>query len=1392
MKKVYILFLIAFLLPGYMMAQVTFTQTTTDDFEKGFHDNVLVGSGDVYLPEKGSDPGTWVSTTVLPAPLTGHEIVTYKGWAYLVGGFNGSSNTSAVYRAPIQAAGVGTWTGLTSLPVALRDHAVVVGVSYIYVLGGIVNGNPSDQIYYAQLNTDGSIGSWQTSSVALPQALWGHSAKYINGYILVVGGADEISTTDASDAVYYASVDPLGALSEFSATASLPQTRNGHTMVSYGGMLYVLGGYDNTGTKHSTVYYSGIDLDGTCSGWLSADVPVAVSNHASVCYNGLMTVICGDVGGAVPLTRKVYWADIDESPNFNWILSASELYYRRKDGQAFVSNGQIIFSGGEELAGTPINVSRYSLLTMDTEKVNEGGFVSFPFPLGSEKNVDNIDYDITYNAGDNNYEIFYRLAGNDAVWGSWVSGGQNNPVLIGQSKAYVQYRFDFSATNDQEITFNELDLNIVGYTELSGDLNSIATLTQANSPYWATANIWFTAGTHTIEPGVTIVFSPNTGLEIGQASLTCEGTEANPILLNYYNDEEIGMWNGVYFNENSDNGVTSSLAYTSIENAGLGSRNANLYCYNTNQPHITYCGFRYAVGNGIRLEGSNVTFDVAAMVENTENGLYLNNSNPNLSHVELGLNGNAGLYYAGAGLTPTFNTCTINENTYGIYSPTPNNSFAPPAASSYTLVDNETDIAIGGGTITADRTWAYFEQGYAILGSVTIKGNGYNPRLTLDPAATLKFATATNMQIGGSASEGGELYAEGSLGWEITFTSLNGEIGGWNGLYFTDGSDSYSSSSSLKYCVVEKASDYNLYSYNTHEPFILYSEFKEAGNRGIVLSNSDISIEETGLFNNANYGLYLVASSPSLVLVDMNGNGTAGVYYGDATCDPTYFSCNIMNSDFGIRYYTCNTSFSESTINGTVEFINVVAGIAMPGGVIDASRTWAYNELNYAILGDIDIYSGNNPRLTIEPGNTIKIAVGVRLDVAHTSTSNNNSYRGGLYAEGTAESPITFTSLSDTIGGWEGLVFFQNSDYNGASSSLQNCIFEKANSYNVHAQYTNQPVIDSCIFRDAAGIGLYCYDADLSVSNSSLVNNYTGIQSNISQPVFTNCEISDNEMYELYAVNPDGFPAFVNSTINTSAKSGSIILVGGGQQTISRSWPYFDGDYVVSATIEIWNFGSPSLTITPGNTIKFSKDVKIDIARYTGSHDSYRGSLIANGTADNPILFTALNDSIGGWDGLQFNDCSDLSGTTSSLKNCTIEKAEGRNILSQNTNQPTIDSCLMQNSGGIGLYCYYSSLSVGNSTIINNQTGIRSDNGQSTFTNCEINSNEQQELFAVNPDGFPTFISSTISTSGKNESVILVGGGQQTISRSWPYFDGDYVVSATIEIWNFGSPSLTI
>ncbi|MCD4747583.1 MAG: right-handed parallel beta-helix repeat-containing protein [Bacteroidales bacterium] len=1375
-----LLFLLFVFSPG-IFAQVTITQTSTDDFNKGYHDNVIVSGGNVSLPSKANQTGNWLTTTFLPEALYGHKTATWKSYVYLSGGYNGTSYSDAVYKANLQGSGIGSWTALNSLPVALRDHALVVSIDYIYVFGGRTNGAPNNEIYYAALNSDGTIGSWQLSFNTLPQALWGHTAQFINGYIYVVGGTNLSGENTALNTVYYAKVGPYGDISSFTATNSLPNPRNCHSMVNYDGKLYVLGGYDNSGTKQNTVYYASVMANGTCSTWQSTttNLTEAISNHSSTCYNGIITIIGGDPGGT--LSNKVYYADINNSPNLSWNLSAHYLFNRRKDGQAFVANSQIIYAGGEYLSGLPISNTRYSSLNMSGNMVNKGTYISYPFQLFKEMNMNTLNYNITYNPTYSSYEILYRTAGDDEVWSDWYSGGQDNPLSIGQTKRYLQYMIKFSTTSNENITFDDLTLYIDGYSELSGNLNAIDTLKFEDSPFWVSGNISFTSGSHWIDPGVEIVFTENTGLEIGQANFYCNGTSSDSILFTYCTNDA-GLWNGVYFNTDSDNGVISQMSYTVIEKAGYGSRNANLYCYYTNMPYVSHSVFREAVGNGIRLYESDLTIENCNLFNNTENGLYLYNSTSSLVSTDMNYNDNAGIYYSNTGSSTTSFSCNIENNYYGLYYPTPNQNF-PLANNPFNINNNVMGVAIAGGDVSSDRTWNYIDVGYHLLGDVYIRKDNSKCRLTIKPGNTIKFNEGVNIQIawkdGGYPYHnfGGELYAVGKSDSIITFTSFNGLSGGWDGLYFHYNSDWNGSTSSLNYCTIEKGNSYNIYCDQTNQPAIENCTISGSLNEGIELHSSPLDMDNCTIENN-HTGMICSSSSATIDSVMIFNNSNTGIRCSGSPA--TISNSQIFNNNV-YEIYGDNPNgypnFTNSTITGNGSTITIGGS-----GTISSDRTWLFFNGDYEILGDVIIAKDNSIcRLTIEPDNTLKFASGVHIQIAYYQTSYPyHNYGGELYAEASVGNEITFTSLNGTIGGWDGLYFHYNSDWNGATSSFKHCTIEKGNSYNIYCDQTNQPTIENCTISGSLNEGIELHSSPVNMDYCTIENNHTGIYSNNSLTSISNSQIQNNSVYEIYAANPNGYPVFTNSTIVTGDTS--TITIGSGMQTYDRTWLYFNGDYEIIGDVTIAKDNSKcSLTINPGNTIKFDAGVQLQIGYYqTGyPYHSFGGELFAEGTAGSIITFTSTSDTIGGWDGIYFHDKSDWSGSTSSLLNCIIEKGNSYNIYCNSTAQPLSDSCIIRYSAGKGFNLNSSPISINNSTIVENHTGIYSNTSAPVITNCFIVNNTDYEIYANNPNAYPDFINSTVIGFG---SSIVIGSGMQTIDKTWIYFNGDYEIIGDITV----------
>lgn len=1253
----------------YVMNQyANITQTNTDDFLKGTGSNVNIADACVTVQNKMASVVDWAATTNLPQTLKSHQVVTWRNYLYSLGGYNGSNPVSNVYRATQQDNGISGWTELNSLPVTLRDMAVAVTQTQLVVIGGRNNDTVSDKIYAAPFNEDGSIGAWEELPVCLPQPCWGLRAVEALGNLYIIGGANVDTENDATDKVYRLTMNAMGEVTGITEMTSLPEARNGHAVTMYDSKIIVTGGYDATFTQKNTVYSVVVNLDGSLGTWATQTaLPNAVFGHTTVCTNGILTVIGGMEGTMA--SNKFYYTDADATA-YNWQLSDILLPERYTEGSSFTFGEKIFFCGGENISGNLNNAVRYMAVTTSNTSTNHPVFVSWPFNVGTPKQMQEMNYTLT-NSSSYAYEILYRTAEEDLVFSDWVSAGTNLPVSLNMTKSFIQYMFRVTAIGEGAFSIEDVTLVLSGYNQLVGNLNGIAELSAENSPYLVTETIGFTSGTHNIEEGVTILFMPNTGMYIGQASVNFNGTEANPILLSSLEFEN-GSWNGVYFQDNSDNGVSSVMNYTTIEKAGKGDNQANLRLYYTNQPTINHSTFKQAVGNGVRLQNSNPTITHTSFSENTSTGLYLDNSAPTCTSCTMSDNNYAGIYFATTNFNATFSEVTCSNNLYGMYSCSPNRSFNFDE-SSIAFADNSSDIAVAGGTISSNQTWNYYANGYALLGNTNVYQGGGAPKLTIVPGNTIKVQTGCYIYVGhyyDYGDYGGMLYAVGTADAPITFTSLNGEVGGWNGLSFRNGSD-YNSSSSLRYCMIENATT-NLYCYSTNQPSMMWCTLQNATNHNVYLNQANPSIEGSTL-KNAPRGLSVESNStPTIVSTVFENHSDACVRHYSNNCTVTYSNCTMKDSQYGIRYYTPDLDFTD---NANVTFENNFCNIAMPGGTIYNTRTWATN--SYAVLDNVNIYGNNGLiSLTISPESVLRFAEGKRLSV---------DYRASLIAEGTAEQPITFTSLNEEVGGWNGLIFYDNSDYNSEQqSSLKRCILEKGNEYNLRMENTGQPtLIENCTFRNSASKGVDMY------------NSYN---------TFSNCTFEDNVGYPLYYNNAHYVGVLEDLTFTNNQLDG--VVVNGGDIEANRTWNAYTY-YILNNTLYVggsygnYNTYHYGLTLLPGTTLKFAEGIWMSIGE--GYYNC--GHLHALGTVEQPITFTSMNGEAGGWNGLYFGDYADQATEQESvLQYCIVENGNEYNMKLTGTYQPSlIECCIFQKSNGYGLYLdSYSTPVVSKTTIRNN------------------------------------------------------------------------------------------
>jgi N-acetylneuraminic acid mutarotase len=303
--------------------------------------------------------GTWTATTSFTTARYGHTSVVYNGYLYVIGGTYSLSTQflNDVQYAPINSNGtVGTWTATTSFTTARRGHTSVVYNGYLYVIGGMQGGGAYNDVQYAPINSDGTVGTWNTAT-SLSVARVHHTSVVYNGYLYVIGGY-------IRDDVQYAPINSNGTIGTWTATTSFTTARYGHTSVAYNGYLYLLGGLNSSGGR-SDVQYAPINSNGTIGTWTATTSLASVNyNHSSVIYNGYVYIVGGGNGG----TNAVRYAQLNTIPrkarysklvNFGSSGLLSRLEYTGTvpgGASAFsyrIANGSGVFGSATSATGLP-------------------------------------------------------------------------------------------------------------------------------------------------------------------------------------------------------------------------------------------------------------------------------------------------------------------------------------------------------------------------------------------------------------------------------------------------------------------------------------------------------------------------------------------------------------------------------------------------------------------------------------------------------------------------------------------------------------------------------------------------------------------------------------------------------------------------------------------------------------------------------------------------------------------------------------------------------------------------------------------------------------------------------------------------------------------------------
>jgi hypothetical protein len=257
----------------------------------------------------------------------------------------------------------------------------------------------------------------------------------------------------------------------------------------------------------------------------------------------------------------------------------------------------------------------------------------------------------------------------------------------------------------------------------------------------------------TLSPGVTIIFSADTSLNISTDQvLVAAGTAADPILLTGAQPQR-GFWRGVNFSGTLN--TNSVLDHVTVEYAGSTKSDS--------------------AGAGVKMTADSR--GVRASITNTT----------------IRESQGWGLWLGGSAVLGAFGNNTLTRNTLGPANVSSSVVGVLDAASTYQGNDRD-QVVVQGQYVSTAATWAALDVPYFLMSGLTVSADW-----TIAPGTTLIMDKDVSISISGDA---GALIANGTAAKPILFTNLAATRGAWQGIDF-DGSNN--TRNVLSYVTVEYA-----------------------------------------------------------------------------------------------------------------------------------------------------------------------------------------------------------------------------------------------------------------------------------------------------------------------------------------------------------------------------------------------------------------------------------------------------------------------------------------------------------------------------------------------------------------------------------------------------------
>ncbi|WP_340106252.1 right-handed parallel beta-helix repeat-containing protein [Rhodohalobacter sp. 8-1] len=942
-----------------------------------------------------------------------------------------------------------------------------------------------------------------------------------------------------------------------------------------------------------------------------------------------------------------------------------------------------------------------------------------------------------------------------------------------------------------------MDLPVIGVTS---NISSNTTWESGNV-YLVSSNITVTAGnTLTVEPGTIVKFGSGISMTVNGV-LSSNGTGNSLIIFTSTRDDAAGgdsngdgdastpgpgNWGQIEFF-----GAGSQLSHSVFRYGSSNSNDGVLYFDNTASLSDLYVNNNN--GNGIYSEVSQSGWSNVNSISNSRNGFYFRESSLNMTGGETSLNGNTGLYFLSAESNAPVNLDGFTSNNNGDHG-----------------------IYINGG---GSRTKTRIEQ----LANSEISGNS-------GIGVVAEYADSgpqlyENNTISNNSSHGVRLY-HGMSTADIIFRGNSFANNGQSGLLTNSAR------------VIDNAFDGNRFGVGTWQ--------------NMSLSYTDDSDVDSNTFSNNTYG--------GVALYAENLRGTISATVPEALPNPTYVlassgnasaSGSVVTIEAGVTIKTApsitnsNTALrfegqviaqgtQENPITLTSLYDHDYGGNIAPegsttspsrgdwGGIHlrnNGTRNSSFDHVNIR-YGRYNLEMGTSSSNTVDYSNTFSNILidnaefyGIFIEESLVSFDNitvTNSSRNGIWlrdrsSNGTVSVVEINNSLISNNGGSNGSyagLYADNNDDGATFGSVTNSVIENNANGVVIESATAVTIFGANQIRNNVYHGVSLNSnrqrQDISLFGNTFANNgQSGVRS--SKAVFIDNRFEGNR-FGVAAWNRLGHifvdengvdgNEFVDNTYNNSIAIYSSNL----SDTLSATMPeaFNNSSYLLASIGNAVNSGD-SLVIDPGVTIKTAPELVNNNTQFR-----VEGKLIAEGSEQDPIVFTSLFDhdyggniaqvddetspSRGNWGGLHLrnNGSADTRLANVYVRYARVNLELGTSSSSQVEYSSIFKNLWLDNASLYGVFQEESAVEFDSLTVTNSSRhGVwirdRSSNGfgtrailrKSVIQNNGGSNNSYAGLFADDNDDGASFTEITNSVIENNSNGVIIERSTQPTSMQF-------------------------